>query len=54
MSAGEGAVYLADQFHVVEEGVEGVEVGEAHHVGGAASCSLEKDAVCYCFSTGIL
>ena len=41
--AGEGAVNLADKLHVVEEGVEGVEVGEAHHVGGAASCSLEKD-----------
>ena len=43
VSAGEGAVNLADQLHVVEEGVEGIEVGEAHHVGGTASCSLEKD-----------
>lgn len=43
MCAGEGAVNLADQLHVVEEGAEGIEVGEAHHVGGAASCSLEKD-----------
>lgn len=44
MRAGEGAVNLADQLHVVEESVEGIEVGEAHHVGGAASCSLESDA----------
>lgn len=44
MRAGEGAVNLADQLHVVEEGVEGIEVWEAHHVGGAASCSLENDA----------
>lgn len=41
--AGDGAVNLADQLHVVEQGVEGVEVGEAHHVGGAASCSLRGD-----------
>lgn len=41
--ASKGAVNLADQLHVAEEGVEGVEVGEAHHVGGAASCSLQKD-----------
>lgn len=41
--AGEGAVNLAHQLHVVEEGVEGVEVGEADHVGGAASCSLEEE-----------
>lgn len=41
--AGEGAVNLADQLHVVEESVEGIEVREAHHVRGAASCSLEKD-----------
>lgn len=41
MCAGNGAVDLADQLHVVEEGVEGVEVGEAHHVGDAASCSLQ-------------
>lgn len=41
--ASKGAVNLADQLHVVEEGVEGIEVGEAHHVGGGASCSLEKD-----------
>lgn len=30
--ASKGAVNLADQLHVVEEGVEGIEVGEAHHV----------------------
>lgn len=40
--AGDGAVNLADQLHVVEQGVEGVEVREAHHVGGAASCSLTQ------------
>lgn len=34
------AVNLADQLHVVEQGVEGVEVREAHHVGGAASGGL--------------
>lgn len=39
----DGAVNLADQLHVVEQGVEGVEVREAHHVGGAASCSLRGD-----------
>lgn len=39
--AGQGAVNLADQLHVVEEGVEGVKVGKAHHVGGAASCGLD-------------
>lgn len=49
--AGDGAVNLADQLHVVEQGVEGVEVGEAHHVGGAASCGLREapkkdDSVC--------
>lgn len=38
--AGHGAVNLADQLHVVEQSVEGVEVGEAHHVGGAASGGL--------------
>lgn len=42
--ASEGAVDLADQLHVVEEGIEGIEVGEAHHVGGAASCSLRGDS----------
>lgn len=42
--AGEGAVNLADHLHVVEEGVEGVEVGEAHHVGGAASGRLQTEA----------
>ena len=53
--AGEGAVDLADQLHVVEEGVEGVEVGEAHHVGGAASCSLEKQPKSVrCFCSGRL
>lgn len=40
--AGDGAVNLAHQLHIVEEGVEGIEVGEAHHVGGAPSCSLDK------------
>ncbi len=43
VSAGEGAVNLAHQLHVVEEGVEGIEVGEAHHVGGAASRSLKRE-----------
>lgn len=38
--AGHRAVNLADQLHVVEQGVEGVEVGEAHHVGGAAPGGL--------------
>lgn len=38
--AGHGAVNLADQLHVVEQGVEGVEVREAHHVRGAASSGL--------------
>lgn len=42
MCASEGAVNLADQLHVVEESVEGVKVREAHHVGDAASCSLQK------------
>lgn len=42
VSASEGAVDLADQLHVVEESVEGIEVGEAHHVGDAASCSLQR------------
>lgn len=41
--AGQCAVDLADQLHVVEEGVEGVEVGEADHVRGAAPCSLERE-----------
>lgn len=43
MTASEGPVNLADKLHVVEEGVEGIEVGEAHHVGCAASSSLHKD-----------
>lgn len=30
--ASKGAVNLANQLHVVEECVEGIEVGEAHHV----------------------
>lgn len=42
MRAGQGAVDLSDQLHVVEESVEGIKVGEAHHVGGATSCSLRK------------
>lgn len=42
MRAGQGAVDLSDHLHVVEESIEGIEVGEAHHVGGAASCSLRK------------
>lgn len=37
------AVDLANQLHVVEESIEGIEVGEADHVGGAPSCSLWKD-----------
>lgn len=44
VGAGEHAVNLAHQLHVVEEGVEGVEVREAHHVGGAASGGLENNA----------
>lgn len=40
VGASEGAVNLAYKLHIVEERVEGIEVGEAHHVGGAASCSL--------------
>lgn len=44
VGAGEHAVDLADQLHVVEQGVEGVEVREAHHVGGAASGGLESNA----------
>lgn len=39
----EGAVNLAHQLHVVEECVEGIEVREADHVGGASPCSLERD-----------
>lgn len=51
--AGQGAVDLADQLHVVEEGVEGVEVGEAHHVGGAASRRLQNrgNKACHTFCT---
>lgn len=45
VGAGEHAVNLADQLHVVEESVEGVEVREAHHVGGAASGGLENNAM---------
>lgn len=44
VGAGKRAVNLADQLHVVEKGVEGVEVREAHHVGGAASGGLENNA----------
>lgn len=53
VGAGQGAVDLADQLHVVEEGVEGVEVGEAHHVGGAASRRLQNrgNKVCHTFCT---
>lgn len=40
-AAGERAVDFADEFHVVEERVEGVEVGEADHVRGAATGCLE-------------
>lgn len=43
VSPSQGAVDLADNLHVVEESVEGIEVGEAHHVGGAPSCSLQED-----------
>lgn len=42
--AGQGAVHLADQLHVVEEGIEGIEVREAHQVGGAAPSSLEEES----------
>lgn len=42
VGADQGAVDLADQLHVVEEGIEGVEVGEAHHMGGAASRRLKN------------
>lgn len=37
------AVDLTDQLHVVQEGVEGVEVREADHVRGAATCSLVEE-----------
>lgn len=40
-AAGECAVDFANEFHVVEEWVEGVEVGEADHVRGPATCYLE-------------
>lgn len=36
----ESAVDFTDQFHVVQERVESIEVGEAHHVRGAATCCL--------------
>lgn len=39
-SSSESAVDFADQFHVVQERVEGIEVGEAHHVRGATPCCL--------------
>lgn len=41
--AGQRAVDLADQLHVVQKGVEGVEVREANQVRGAATCSLAED-----------
>lgn len=37
------AVDLADQLHVVQEGVESVEVREADQVRSAATCSLAED-----------
>lgn len=36
------AVDLTDHLHVVQEGIEGIEVGEADHVSSAAPCSLGK------------
>ncbi len=36
----ESAVDFTDQFHVVQERVESIEVREAHHVRGAATCCL--------------
>ena len=41
--AGQRAIDLADQLHVVQQGVKCVEVREANHVGGAATCSLEEE-----------
>lgn len=42
--AGHCAVDLSDQLHVVQKGIEGVKIGEADHVRGAATCSLvEKE-----------
>lgn len=40
--AGQCAVDLTQQLHVVQEGVEGVEVRETDHVRGAATCSLAE------------
>lgn len=39
-SSSESAVDFTDQFHVVQERVEGIKEGEAHHVRGAAPCCL--------------
>lgn len=36
----QSAVDFTDQFHVVQERVEGIEVGEAYHVRGAATGCL--------------
>lgn len=44
--AGQCAVDLAQQLHVVQEGVEGVEVRETDHVRGAATCSLTGHTHC--------
>lgn len=41
--AGQRAVDLPDQLHVVEERVEAVEVGEADLVGRAAAGDLGED-----------
>lgn len=41
--ASQCAVDLAYQLHVVQEGVEGIEVREADHVRGAAACSLAEE-----------
>lgn len=41
--ASQCAVDLTDQLHVVQEGVESVEVREADQVRSAATCSLAED-----------
>lgn len=57
VGAGQSAIDLTDQLHVVEEGIEGVEVGEAHHVRRAASCCLKnrgKQSQSFCTGGAIL
>lgn len=44
-SSSESAVDFTDQFHVVQERVEGIEVGEAHHVRGATPCCLGEQHI---------